>query len=212
MEAWLIAVGWLEYLTMAVLLGLSVWSITIMIDRSRALKDLSDPGTWEKLKSTIESRNWRELGKVVENSPSLSAGALRAAIGVAGPEGGVEPVEHAVRGYMNESRLRLERGLAVLATLGSNAPFIGLFGTVLGIIQAFAVLGNQNGQAASVMSGVSRALFATAAGLFVAIPAVVAFNYFSSRIKVALSQCDVIRDLYLSRRLSSQSSMTATRE
>ena len=75
-------------------------------------------------------------------------------------------------------RLDLERNLGILGTLGNNAPFIGLFGTVLGIIKAFADLShNQGGGAAAVMSGISEALVATAVGLMVAIPAVIAFNY-----------------------------------
>ena len=69
-----------------------------------------------------------------------------------------------------------------MATLGSNAPFIGLFGTVLGIIQAFAVLASTNAGTHAVMSGISEALVATAIGLFVAIPAVIAYNIFSKKL------------------------------
>jgi biopolymer transport protein ExbB len=95
----------------------------------------------------------------------------------------------------------MERGLTVLATLGSNAPFIGLFGTVLGIISAFAALGGTTqGGANSVMSGISEALVATAIGLLVAIPAVVAYNVFSRRIRVLLQECESLKDYYLSRR------------
>ena len=87
-------------------------------------------------------------------------------------------VAAAVEGAKARERLRLERNLAFLATLGSNAPFIGLFGTVLGIIKAFHDLaGGQAGGPSVVMAGISEALVATAVGLMVAIPAVVAFNY-----------------------------------
>ncbi len=79
-------------------------------------------------------------------------------------------------------RLALEERLGVLATFGNNAPFIGLFGTVLGVIQAFHKLGQNNEFVInSVMSGISEALVATAMGLFVAIPCVVAYNYFVRR-------------------------------
>jgi biopolymer transport protein ExbB/TolQ len=73
----------------------------------------------------------------------------------------------------------LERGLGVLGTIGSIAPFVGLFGTVIGIIRAFSDLAEETGGGPSVVAaGVSEALVATAAGLFVAIPAVIAYNFF----------------------------------
>jgi biopolymer transport protein ExbB len=90
----------------------------------------------------------------------------------------------AVDGAKARERHRLERNLSYLATLGSNAPFIGLFGTVLGIIKAFHDLAHSGGGGPSVvMAGISEALVATAVGLMVAIPAVVAFNYFSRCVK-----------------------------
>lgn len=106
----------------------------------------------------------------------------------------------AVEGAKARERLRLERNLAFLATLGSNGPFIGLFGTVLGIIKAFHDLaGSELGAGAStVMSGISEALVATAVGLMVAIPAVVAFNYFSRRVKVRMTEMDWMGELVAS--------------
>ncbi len=102
----------------------------------------------------------------------------------------------AVEGAKARERLRLERNLAFLATLGSNGPFIGLFGTVLGIIKAFHDLaGSQAGGASTVMSGISEALVTTAVGLLVAIPAVVAFNYFSRCVKVRLAEVDWVAHL-----------------
>lgn len=86
-----------------------------------------------------------------------------------------------------EIKLTLEKRLGILATFGNNAPFIGLFGTVLGVINAFATLskGSEFGVNA-VMGGISEALVATAAGLFVAIPSVIAYNYFVRKIKMTL--------------------------
>ncbi len=96
-------------------------------------------------------------------------------------------------------RLQLERNLGVLGTLGNNAPFIGLFGTVLGIIKAFADLAkNQGGGAAVVMAGISEALVATAVGLLVAIPAVIAFNIFQGKIRRTLGRVDAMAHLILS--------------
>ena len=85
---------------------------------------------------------------------------------------------------ISEEKLRLESRIAILGTLGNNAPFIGLFGTVLGIINAFHSLAqNTKGGPAIIMAGISEALIATALGLFIAIPAVGAYNYFVRRIK-----------------------------
>ena len=108
-------------------------------------------------------------------------------------------IDRAVKSYLSLERSRLEEGLTILATLGSNAPFIGLFGTVLGIIQAFGALAAHQTNAADIMVGISEALIATAFGLFVAIPAVVAFNVFSRRLKIIIVKSEALKDLYLSR-------------
>ena len=97
----------------------------------------------------------------------------------------------AAEGAKAREKLRLERNLAFLATLGSNAPFVGLFGTVLGIIKAFHDLaGSQAGGPSFVMAGISEALVATAVGLMVAIPAVAAFNYFNRRVRAFMCKVD----------------------
>lgn len=83
-----------------------------------------------------------------------------------------------------ELRLLLEKRLGILATFGNNAPFVGLFGTILGVMNAFAVLGASNTVSTSlVMNGISEALVATAMGLFVALPSVAAYNYFIRRMR-----------------------------
>ena len=83
----------------------------------------------------------------------------------------------------NREMERLERGLGFLATAGSSAPFIGLLGTCIGIINSFtSIAGSQNTSLAVVAPGIAEALFATAIGLFVAIPAVMAFNKFNGEL------------------------------
>lgn len=105
--------------------------------------------------------------------------------------GGGRPIEAAIEKAKAVEQRRLERNLAYLATLGSNAPFIGLFGTILGIIKAFHDLAHAQTQGPSVvMAGISEALVATAVGLLVAIPAVVAFNYFNRRVRKRLTEVD----------------------
>jgi biopolymer transport protein ExbB len=95
-------------------------------------------------------------------------------------------------------RLSWERNLAVLATIGSNAPFVGLFGTVLGIIKAFRDLSAQSASGAqAVSSGISEALVATAVGLLVAIPAVVAFNLFSRKVRTAVGEAESLKSFLI---------------
>jgi biopolymer transport protein TolQ len=99
--------------------------------------------------------------------------------------GGVENVERALRRAATTEMTELERLVPFLATVGSTAPFIGLFGTVVGIMKSFAEIGVKgSANLATVAPGIAEALIATAAGLLAAIPAVIAFNYFGSRIKV----------------------------
>jgi len=91
---------------------------------------------------------------------------------------------------------RFEASLAFLATVGANAPYIGLFGTVLGIMKAFNDMSQAGAEGSgSVMAGISSALIATAAGLLVAIPSVLAFNYFQKRLKKMAKSLDDTRDL-----------------
>ncbi len=124
--------------------------------------------------------------------------ATVAAAGLDHFDRGSNAVGEAMAGVKARLRIDMERNLGVLGTLGNNAPFIGLFGTVLGIIKAFADLArNQSGGAAAVMSGISEALVATAVGLMVAIPAVIAFNYFQGKVRKTIARVDAIAHLVL---------------
>jgi biopolymer transport protein ExbB/TolQ len=88
---------------------------------------------------------------------------------------------------LDKELAKLERGLVLLATLGAVSPFIGLFGTVVGIIRAFSALSvNEAASYTNVMAGIAEALVSTAAGILVAIPAVMFYNYFIKQIKLAL--------------------------
>jgi biopolymer transport protein ExbB/TolQ len=95
---------------------------------------------------------------------------------------GAEAMSEVLEAAIREQRLELDPGLAFLGTVGNNAPFVGLLGTVLGVVNAFQELGNTSGAAiGSVMSGIAQALIATALGIAVALPAVVAYNLFTKR-------------------------------
>ncbi len=182
-----------EKLILLLLLGLSIWSIAIMIDRRRAFKDQTQKD-FKSLQGALEKNDMSQAKKWCEQNPGVVAESLLAAINA---EKNTEKIDRSVASLWKRKKQELEKGFAVLGTLGANAPFIGLFGTVLGIIRAFAYLGSQSGSA-SVMSGVSQALYATAAGLFVAIPAVIAFNFFSKCLRDLQSQVEALRDLYVS--------------
>jgi len=113
---------------------------------------------------------------------------------------GEQAVEQMMASRKVAERLRFERYLMILGTMGNNAPFFGLFGTVLGIIKAFHELGQAGNNAAgatTVMSGISEALVATAMGLLVAIPAVIAYNYFSKKVKEFAANAETVERIIL---------------
>jgi len=94
---------------------------------------------------------------------------------------------------LEEERLRHEKRIAFLGTLGNNAPFIGLFGTVLGIVRSFKEMSKDIANASSgVMAGIAEALVATAVGLLVAIPAVVAYNVFKGMVKDSVTNTEAL--------------------
>ena len=110
----------------------------------------------------------------------------------------VSAMEQSMTGFLIGERQKLDHGLVVLGTLGSNAPFIGLFGTVIGIIQAFNNLSNNPaGGPSVVMGGISEALVSTAVGLIVAIPAVIAFNGFQRVVRRKMSNAESMKNLVI---------------
>jgi biopolymer transport protein TolQ len=105
--------------------------------------------------------------------------------------GGVDNINRAMRQAATSELTKLERGLGFLATTGSTTPFIGLFGTVWGIMDAFRSIGVRGSATLAVVApGISEALITTAAGLAAAIPAVVAYNYYINRIKVLSAEME----------------------
>jgi biopolymer transport protein ExbB/biopolymer transport protein TolQ len=125
----------------------------------------------------------RELLPLSSKNPGLHAGpALDRAS---------HPAREAMQRVTAAEIGRLEHRLTALATLGNISPFVGLFGTVLGVMRAFeAIARTGSGGLGTVSAGIAEALVATAAGLFVAIPAVTAYNHFVSRVKVLAGEMD----------------------
>jgi biopolymer transport protein ExbB len=182
------------------LLALSVLSVAIMMERVFAFRRAGSASgaaaLAEELRGLLGRGDVGGARKRLEAEPHVAA-----AIGVRGfehAERGADAAAEAMTGARARELLRLERNLAILGTLGNNAPFIGLFGTVLGIIKAFHDLSmNQAGGAQVVMKGISEALVATAVGLLVAIPAVMAFNYFQRRGKGLMTAADELAHVVL---------------
>ncbi len=136
--------------------------------------------------------------KDVEDLDGTEAWVLRHALRYT--ENGSDVVEKQMDVAMVSRKARMERGIVFLGTVGANAPFVGLFGTVLGVIKAFRDMSLQSeAGAAAVMAGISEALVATAVGLMVAIPAVVAYNYLSRQVKSVLSNAGSMNEQVLLR-------------
>ena len=166
------------------LIVLSMISVAIIFERTLFFLNHRMPGAdavvVHLLKNEIDAVNAR-----IDGRRGLQAAVVRTGISLENTH--PEVAEELIAATVSRERKRYERGMGFLGTVGSNAPFIGLFGTVLGIIKAFHELGQAAGKGAQaaaggapqVMSGISEALVATAVGLLVAIPAVVAFNTFS---------------------------------
>ena len=184
------------------LIVLSCVSLAIMIERAWffVTHNFDANTVGEQLKKLLRTGKISDARGLMKGSGAIEAVVIDA--GLAEVERGADAVSEAMLSAKARERLRLERNLAVLGTLGNNTPFIGLFGTVLGIIKASHDLTAQQasgGQAAAaVMSGVFEALVATAVGLMVAIPAVIGFNYFQRRARATLGRVDTLAHLVLS--------------
>jgi len=182
------------------LFALSIVSLGVILERARFfVRHRADvQATRARLRKGLSNTSIEELVTFLNGFDSLETQVLLSALQAV--HEGPDAVEEISRSAMSEQRQRYERGLTLLAIVGSNAPFIGLFGTVLGIIHAFAELSSAGKNASqAVMGGVSEALVATAVGLLVAIPAVAAFNFFKARLRTRVEHADQLLRTLLSR-------------
>jgi biopolymer transport protein ExbB len=184
---------------MWILMLLSIISIALIVERilyfMRTRVDVDQLST--QLQEQLKTGNLQGAWQLVHDSEAIECGVVAA--GLMALRNGQTACSEAMQSAKARLRPALDQNLSLLATIGSNAPFVGLLGTVLGIIKAAHDLtanANQNNPNA-VMSGVFEALVATAVGLFVAIPAVVAFNLLQRRVKKSLSQTDSLAHLLL---------------
>jgi len=190
----------IELAVLALLMGVSVasWALIVMkqrqLSRARAQSLTFLDAFWkgtrlEGIYQTAQGLDGSPLSKVFcagyEELSKLAQTKEGAEGAMSEKLGGIENVERALTRAATTQITDLESRVSFLGTVGAAAPFVGLFGTVIGILNAFNAIAEQgNATLATVAAPVGNALFATAAGLFAAIPSVVAYNSFVSRIKV----------------------------
>ena len=185
-----------------ILVLLSVASVAIVIERWLFFRGIAERDTMliKPIAERLADDDLEGAASLVKKEGSPGARMLAAMLEVA--DRGVRSARAVVEGNRAAEKLRLERNLGFLGTVGSNAPFIGLFGTVLEILRVFHLLGEKGvttgEDASAIMTGISEALVATAIGLMVAIPAVIAYNAFQRRVKRFLSEADALTGMAVS--------------
>src|SRR5579859_7958384 len=188
---------------------LSIVSLAIMLERAWLYWSLRDDveALMRDLGRLLRGGDLEGARRRLEASPSAEAAVVIAGIVEAGM--GAEAAEEAMAGASALQRMKLEKRLSYLGTLGNNAPFIGLLGTVIGIVGAFDELGKASAIApggsgvqsqiapTAVMTNIAEALVATAVGLLVAIPAVAAFNVFQRLVKTTVANTEALGHVLL---------------
>lgn len=166
MPLWMIAIEWSARIILILLIFLSVWSVSIILEKKKLFEQINLDDFLEKLK--LKSKNFNN-----------------------------DKFDQAISIDLFEQKQKLEKGLPILGTLGSTTPFIGLLGTILGIIVAFGELSQGKADTNAIMFALAEALILTAVGLFVAIPAVIAFNHFTKKIKIYFDNVNARIDEHL---------------
>jgi biopolymer transport protein ExbB/TolQ len=186
---------WVLYL----LLALSLISVAVMVERWFFYRShrVDADGMRGKLATLLAAGDFQSAAKMLQGHDALETNIVLE--GLRAYEMGPESVEDLIAGALGKEKGRYEKRLNFLATLASNAPYVGLFGTVLGIVRSFRDLAANMADASSaVMAGIAESLIATAVGLLVAIPAVVAFNVFKARVKTSVTDGQMLARILLS--------------
>lgn len=180
-----------------ILIILSVISLGLILERFFTLRRVASDSQRirARLRMALASQSIEEVEELSKDITTIEGRAVNYGLKHI-RESGSKGLEHVFNSMLLIEKPELERYLGFMATVGSNAPYIGLLGTVLGIMKAFNDLAQSSeaGQQ-TVMAGISLALVSTAAGLFVAIPAVMAYNYFLKQTKSILQNLDVVKEL-----------------
>lgn len=178
----------------------SILSIAMILERFFVLSKISKQNKAFRAQANdlLQSQDLSKLEALAQDGGSLPQKALSYGLKHT-KTNGEKGLEEIFTTFTIIEKPRLEKFLNFLATVGSNAPFIGLLGTVMGIMKAFNDLA-QNSAAGNevVMLGIAHALVATAIGLFVAIPAVVGYNYYQKMVRDTVSTIEVAKELCLS--------------
>lgn len=182
--------------TLWLLIVLSVISIAYILERYFSLRSIKEKSAKisDQIQETLQSNNLQEVEEMSRDRDSVEGRALSFGLKHSKKYGSVG-LEEVFNSFAVTEKPRLEKRLNFLATVGSNAPFIGLLGTVFGIMDAFRELATSQGDAQAVMVGISKALVATAVGLLVAIPAVIAYNYFQKQVSQIFQSLQGVRDI-----------------
>ena len=171
--------------TMYILLFCSFISITILLERLLYYRKLSKTGRTEfmnKIKRALKNGHLERAMEICKDASAPFSNVIHSGLELHGRH--EREISNAMEREITIETAKLERYTSIVATIGNTAVYIGLFGTVLGIIRAFHDIASAGaGGMAIVIGGVAEALVCTATGLFVAIPAVVAYNYFTKRVE-----------------------------
>ena len=178
---------------MWLLVVLSVISVAIILERAYFLFVARDDidRLREDLRVKLEKGDFEAARKRARQSRSVEAQVALA--GLDSHKDGSKAASQRMEATASLAKLGMERNLAFLGTVGNNAPFVGLLGTVIGIIRAFHQLNESQGQVSQgLMTDIGEALVATAIGLLVALPAVAFFNFFLRVIKTRMMRADAL--------------------
>lgn len=197
--------SWLVKLVLLLLIAASVWSWSIIFNRRTALKKTQEHSlqfTKKFWSGTDLASLYQTLSEKEEGSSALFRAGYQAFLkfqdSPARASVIIENVERAMHVALSRENTRLENNLTILASVGSVSPYIGLFGTVWGIMSAFIALGAvEQATLSMVAPGIAEALIATAMGLFSAIPAVIAYNRFSALIESQLTELENFQDEFV---------------
>jgi biopolymer transport protein ExbB/biopolymer transport protein TolQ len=189
------SMSWAAKAVVLTMFIMSIYSIWVMVERYivftqaknqslkllGALSNVLTRGDYQQAIDITKKYKQSHLAKVI-SAGLLEFEAVRRDKRATDPEVAIEAARQGMDRTAMITIAEMKENLGVLATIGATAPFVGLFGTVIGIIHAFEKMATSGGGIASVSAGIAEALLTTAIGLFVAIPAVWAFNYFQNRV------------------------------
>jgi len=181
------------------LLILSIMNVAVILERFFYIRKFwkSSEVVRAKIKLALENNAINELENIAKETDSLEGKAARYALEYMKSHGS-KGLEEFFNTFVQTHKPEMENRLGFLATVGSNAPFIGLLGTVFGIMKVFRELSlvtEQGSNQVVIMSGISMALVATGAGLLVAIPAVVSFNFFNRKVRYIFENLDSLKEM-----------------